>query len=79
MIATEKTIGLPNRQAGRQHDAAHVAADRVASELLAQSVHHVLGHHDRRIDKHADRDRDTGERHRVRLDVDQARLFAMSP
>ena len=58
MIATEKKMGRPTaRQAGRT-TVAHVAAHGFVAEPLAQAVHRVLGHDDRRIDQHADRDRD---------------------
>ena len=79
MIATEKTIGPADGQAGRQHDVAHVAAHRLAAELLPEPVHDVLGHHDRRVDQHADRDGDPRQRHGVGLDVDDAQTAAGPP
>ncbi len=39
-------------------------------------MHHVLGHDDRRIDQHADRDGDARQRHGVGLDVDDAQPAA---
>ena len=70
MITTEKKIGRPTaRQAGRTTSRTSPRTGSVA-ELLAEPVHHVLGHHDRRVDQHADRDRDPGQRHDVGLDVD---------
>ena len=32
--------------------------------------HHIFRHHDRRIDQHADRDRDAAQRHDVRRDAE---------
>ena len=79
MIATEKTIGRPTaRQAGRTTSRTSPRTGSVA-EVLAEPVHDVLGHHDRRIDQHADRDRDPGQRHGVGLDVDDARAAAGPP
>ena len=79
MIATEKTIGRPTaRQAGSTMSRTSPRTGS-AAELLAQPVHHVLGHHDRRIDQDADRDGDARQRHRVGLDVDDARAAAGPP
>ena len=47
MIATEKTIGLPDGQARPQHDVAHVAAHHAVAELFPQPMHDVFGHDDR--------------------------------
>ena len=72
MIATENTIGRPTaRQAGSTTSRTSPRTGSVA-EVLLEPVHHVLGHHDRRVDQHADRDRDPGQRHGVGRDVNEA-------
>ena len=55
--------------ARRQDDGPQVAGCRTGPEMLAEMVHRVLGHHHGRVDKDADRDRDPGQRHDVRLDI----------
>ena len=72
MIATEKTIGRPTARHACKTMSRTSPRDGLVAELLPQPVHHVLGHHDRRIDQHADRDGDARQRHGVGLNVDQA-------
>ena len=60
----------PHRAAGRDDQFARVARDRVVAEAFLEDVRGVLDHHDGLIDEDADRNRDPGQRHDVRLNVD---------
>ena len=79
MITTEKKIGRPTAwQAGSTIARTSPRTGRVA-EVLAEPVHRVLDHHDRRVHQHADRDRDPRQRHDVRLDVGDPERPAAAP
>ena len=66
MIAIEKKIGRPTSVAARSVISPICAAIlAMLLEVLLGMPQHVFGHHDSRIDQHADGDGDASERHDV--------------
>ena len=68
--------GIKHRSTNRltcgNHGILHITADWLIAKLNSQPVHHVFGQHDRRIDKHTDRNHDSGQRHDIRLDINNS-------
>ena len=73
MISTEKKIGRPTVRQGSITSSRMSPVTLLVAKMGLQVMRGVLGHHDRLIDQDADRDRDSGQRHDVGLNVDDAR------